>query len=544
MSSCSPVRPPTPPSHRVWCPRVQYSAVDGVPDDWHLVHLGSFARGGAGLVLTEATAVSPEGRISPADTGIWNDEQRDAWARIVDFVHGQGAVAGHPARPRRAQGVDPAAPWRAAGLGRREDGGWGRRSPLAVAFPGLPEPRELTAAEIDEVVADFAAAARRARGRLRRGGDPRRARLPAARVLSPLSNRRNDDYGGSFDNRARLLLRVVRRGARPPYRPPTPLLVRISATDWADGGWTVDDSVELARRLREAGVDLVDVLLAAATRRRTSRSARLPGAVRRAGSARRRGSHRRRRPDHRAQAGRGDRRRGAPRTWCCSRGRCCATRTGRCGPRTSSASRSGPACTGPSSTSAQPSTEVVAASRSDMEAPVGGVRRPEAVARAERGKRASRSPGPKPVTPTLSAYIGSRGSSTWSRPTRCPSSCITTARARSRPSGRARMVAIAGAVQVHRVPETYRSDRARRLERRLPPRPATSPRGPGPPRGWSGDQGGPHRSPYRSGMRTSLRSAAAPRRWCLRGPGAGRSPPRPPRAPPRHRGTGRGEARR
>jgi 2,4-dienoyl-CoA reductase-like NADH-dependent reductase (Old Yellow Enzyme family) len=245
--------------NRVWvAPMCQYSAVDGVPNDWHLVHLGSFARGGAGLVLTEATGVSPEGRISPADTGIWNDEQVAAWSRIVDFVHGQGATAGmqlgHAGRkastrpPFEGRGTVPAA-----------EGGWPAVGPSAVAYPGFAEPRELSSDEIDQVVADFAAGATRA---LSAGFDL--LEIHAAhgyllhQFLSPLSNRRQDEYGGSFDNRVRLLLRVVDavRGAVPED---TPLLVRISATDWVDGGWSADDSVELARRLRAAGVDLVDV---------------------------------------------------------------------------------------------------------------------------------------------------------------------------------------------------------------------------------------------------------------------------------------------
>lgn len=245
--------------NRVWvAPMCQYSAVDGVPNDWHLVHLGSFARGGAGLVLTEATAVSPEGRISPADTGIWNDEQARAWSRIVDFVHGQGATAGMQlAHAGRKASTRP--PFEGRGPVSVEDGGWEAVGPSAEAFPGLPAPRELTAAEIDEVVRDFAEAARRA---LQVGFDV--LEIHAAHgyllheFLSPLSNRRDDEYGGSFDNRVRLLLRVV-DAVRSAVPASTPLLVRISATDWVDGGWSVDDSVALARLLREADVDLVDV---------------------------------------------------------------------------------------------------------------------------------------------------------------------------------------------------------------------------------------------------------------------------------------------
>jgi 2,4-dienoyl-CoA reductase-like NADH-dependent reductase (Old Yellow Enzyme family) len=245
--------------NRVWvAPMCQYSAVDGVPNDWHLVHLGSFARGGAGLVLTEATGVSPEGRISPADTGIWNDEQVAAWTRIVEFVHGQGATAGMQLGHAGRKG-STRAPFDGRGTVPADEGGWPTVGPSAIAFPGLAEPRELTPADIDQVVADFAAGATRA---LRAGFDV--LEIHAAhgyllhQFLSPLSNRREDDYGGSFDNRVRLLLRVV-ESVREAVPADTPLLVRISATDWAEGGWTGDDSVALARLLHEAGVDLVDV---------------------------------------------------------------------------------------------------------------------------------------------------------------------------------------------------------------------------------------------------------------------------------------------
>lgn len=245
--------------NRAWvAPMCQYSALDGVPNDWHLVHLGSFARGGAGLVLTEATAVSPEGRISPVDTGIWNDEQRDAWSRIVDFVHGQGATAGMQlAHAGRKASTRP--PFEGRGPVPVEEGGWEAVGPSAVAFPGLAEPRELTVAEIDQVVEDFARAAQRA---LEAGFDL--LEIHAAhgylmhQFLSPLSNQRQDEYGGSFDNRARLVLRVV-DAVRSVVPDSMPLLVRLSATDWVEDGWTADDSVALARLLREAGADLVDV---------------------------------------------------------------------------------------------------------------------------------------------------------------------------------------------------------------------------------------------------------------------------------------------
>ena len=245
--------------NRVWVsPMCEYSATDGVPNDWHLVHLGSFARGGVGLVFTEATAVVPEGRISPADTGIWDDEQQQAWARIVSFLHGQGATAGiqlaHAGRKASSK-----APWEGRGVVPDEEGGWEPVAPSAVAFPGLREPRALDAAGIARVVSAFGDAAARS---VAAGFDV--LELHAAHgyllheFLSPLSNQRDDEYGGSFENRARLLLEVVAEVRR---RVPSsvPVVVRISATDWHEDGWTADDSVRLGSLLADAGVDLVDV---------------------------------------------------------------------------------------------------------------------------------------------------------------------------------------------------------------------------------------------------------------------------------------------
>lgn len=246
--------------NRVWvAPMCQYSAEDGVPNEWHLVHLGSFARGGVGLVFTEATAVLPEGRISPQDTGIWNDRQQAEWAPIVDFVHRQGARAGmqlaHAGRKASTR-----RPWEGRGPVPDDQGGWQPVAPSAEAFPGLREdPRELTTSDLATVVEAFAAAAGRALGA---GFDV--LEIHAAhgyllhQFLSPLSNHRQDEYGGTFENRARLLLEVVDavRGAVPPG---TPLVVRVSGTDWTEGGWTIDESVRLTGVLREHGVDLVDV---------------------------------------------------------------------------------------------------------------------------------------------------------------------------------------------------------------------------------------------------------------------------------------------
>jgi len=246
--------------NRIWvAPMCQYSAVDGVPNDWHLVHLGSFARGGAGLVLTEATAVSPEGRISPDDTGLWNDEQQAAWTRIVEFVHGQGAAAGvqlaHAGRKASTysgfSGERGAVP--------DSDGGWRPVGPSADPFPGLrQDPEPLDEVGIRRVVTAFGDAAERA---VAAGFDV--IELHAAHgyllheFLSPLSNRREDGYGGSFDHRVRLVVEVVRevRGRVPSGMP---LVVRVSATDWVEGGWAEDDTVRLASLLRAEGVDLVD----------------------------------------------------------------------------------------------------------------------------------------------------------------------------------------------------------------------------------------------------------------------------------------------
>src|SRR5512141_7987 len=245
--------------NRVWVsPMCQYSAEDGLPNQWHLVHLGSFARGGAGLVLTEATAVLPEGRISPADTGIWNEQQQAEWAPIVDFLHGQGARAGiqlaHAGRKASSQ-----VPWKGRGAVADDAGGWQPVAPSPLAFPGLREdPAELTPAGITEIVSAFAAAARRS---VDAGFDV--LEIHAAHgyllheFLSPLSNRREDEYGGSFENRVRVLLDVV--DAVRAVATDTPLVVRISGTDWTEGGWAPEDSARLTGLLREHGVDLVDV---------------------------------------------------------------------------------------------------------------------------------------------------------------------------------------------------------------------------------------------------------------------------------------------
>ncbi len=247
--------------NRIWlAPMCQYAveAGDGVPTDWHLVHLGARATGGFGLTITEANAVSPEGRISPQDVGIWNDDQQAAWSRIVGFLHAQGASAGtqlaHAGRK-----ASTFSPWRGEGTIPATDGGWDAVGPSASAYQGYAEPHTMTVDEIAAVVEDFAAAAGRADAA---GFDL--VELHGAhgyllhQFLSPLANRRTDAYGGSFENRTRLLVDVV-DAVRAAWPAGKPLLVRLSATDWVEGGWTADETVELSAVLGEHGVDLVDV---------------------------------------------------------------------------------------------------------------------------------------------------------------------------------------------------------------------------------------------------------------------------------------------
>jgi 2,4-dienoyl-CoA reductase-like NADH-dependent reductase (Old Yellow Enzyme family) len=241
-------------------PMCQYSAEEGLANDWHLVHLGSRAVGGTGLVIVEATGVTPEGRITPGDLGIWSDEHIEPLARIARFVHSQGAVAGiqlaHAGRK-----ASTAAPWAGgAALKTAGEGGWPVVAPSPIPFsPGDPTPVTLDEQGIDGIVDAFEVAARRA---LAAGFKV--LEIHAAhgyllhQFLSPHSNQRNDQYGGSLDNRMRFVLRVTER-VRAVVPGDLPLFVRISATDWVAGGWDIDQSVELSRRLKDLGVDLIDV---------------------------------------------------------------------------------------------------------------------------------------------------------------------------------------------------------------------------------------------------------------------------------------------
>ena len=246
-------------AHRiVVSPMCQYSSSDGFASDWHLVHLGSRATGGAALVFTEATAVTPEGRISPQDLGIWSDAHVEGLARIARFVRSQGSAAGVQLAHAGRKGSTPA-PWHGEGTVAAADGGWEPVAPTSQPFDaGYPVPRALDADGVAAVVQAFADAARRTR---EAGFDV--VEIHAAHgyllheFLSPLTNTRADAYGGSFDNRIRLCLEVV-DAVRRVWPDRLPVWVRISATDWVEGGWDGEQSVELARRLAARGVDLID----------------------------------------------------------------------------------------------------------------------------------------------------------------------------------------------------------------------------------------------------------------------------------------------
>ena len=239
-------------------PMCQYSSEDGMPTDWHLVHLGSRAVGGAALVIVEATAVSPIGRISPNDSGIWSDAHAEAFSRITQFVKANGAVPGvqlaHAGRKASTQ-----IPWQGDGKVEIDRGGWHPMAPSAIPFnQKYPLPREMTLDDIETVIDEFSAAAKRAWDA---GFEV--IELHAAHgyllheFLSPLSNHRTDEYGGTLENRMRLLLSIA-RVVREEWPARLPLFVRISATDWAEGGWDLPQSIELSKRLKEIGVDLID----------------------------------------------------------------------------------------------------------------------------------------------------------------------------------------------------------------------------------------------------------------------------------------------
>ncbi|MDZ7633096.1 MAG: NADH:flavin oxidoreductase/NADH oxidase [Bacteroidales bacterium] len=287
-------------------PMCQYSAHEGFANDWHLVHLGSRATGGAGLLIAEATAIAPEGRITPGDLGIWSDEHIPGLRRITDFIHGQGSVAGiqlaHAGR--KASCSVPAEGGKQLDL---NNGGWLTVAPSAVPFsPGERAPQMLTGDGITRVISDFRAAAERASKAGFRVIEIHSAHgYLLQEFLSPLSNQRSDEYGGSFENRTRLLIRVT-EAVREMWPEGNPLFVRISSTDWTEGGWNLEESIRLAYLLKEAGADLIDCSSGG-----NVHNAKIPvapgytGAIRR-GYQKNRYNDRRRRPHHFPGTGRGD----------------------------------------------------------------------------------------------------------------------------------------------------------------------------------------------------------------------------------------------
>jgi 2,4-dienoyl-CoA reductase-like NADH-dependent reductase (Old Yellow Enzyme family) len=249
--------------NRAWLsPMCMYSCneEDGMPNDWHLTHLGARAQGGFGLIMSEAVAVTKDGRITPQDAGLWNDEQAEAWAHIVKFTHDQGAAfgfqLGHAGRKASTYRGFPGEP---KGCIAVEDGGWQTLGPSTVPHEGYRAPRAMTRTDMDDVIDAFTAAAGRAD---RIGADV--VEVHAAHgyllheFLSPLANDRADEYGGSFENRVRFPLEVI-KSVRAVWPQDKPLFVRVSATDWIDGGWDVEQTSRFAGLLQRVGVDLIDV---------------------------------------------------------------------------------------------------------------------------------------------------------------------------------------------------------------------------------------------------------------------------------------------
>jgi 2,4-dienoyl-CoA reductase-like NADH-dependent reductase (Old Yellow Enzyme family) len=239
-------------------PMCQYSSKDGMPSDWHMVHLGSRAVGGAGLVMVEASAVTPQGRISPDDSGIWNSELAAAYAPFARFIKEQGAVpAIQLAHAGRKASTD--LPWNGGAPLNARHRGWQPIAPSAVPFaPGHPTPREATAQDLEAILGQFALAARRS---AEAGFEVAEVHMAHGYLLheflSPLSNHRQDEFGGSLENRMRFPLRVA-TVVRQTWPEHLPVFVRISASDWVEGGWTLADSLELSRELKAIGIDLVD----------------------------------------------------------------------------------------------------------------------------------------------------------------------------------------------------------------------------------------------------------------------------------------------
>ncbi len=239
-------------------PMCQYSSIDGNPTDWHLVHLGSRAVGGAGLIFTEATAVSPEGRISPDDAGIWNDKQANAYKRITSFIKSQNSIPGiqlaHAGRK-----ASTFSPWKGNGKVEIENGGWQTLAPSAIPFAeNYPDPKEMSESDIKLVIDQFIQAAKRS---IEAGFEIIELHMAHGYLvhefLSPLSNHRKDKFGGSLENRCRFSIEMT-KAVRKIIPDSMPLFVRISSTDWIEGGWDIEQSVQLAKWLKDAGADLID----------------------------------------------------------------------------------------------------------------------------------------------------------------------------------------------------------------------------------------------------------------------------------------------
>lgn len=239
-------------------PMCQYSATGGMPADWHLVHLGSRAAGGAALIIQEATGVSPESRISPDDLGIWNDEQGNAFRKITGFIKSQNCVPGIQLAHAGRKG-STYAPWKGEGYLNKENGGWKCYAPSPIAFSETYSmPGEMNLNDIEKVIDDFKNAARRS---VNAGYEVIELHFAHGylvhQFLSPLSNKRTDEYGGSFENRSRLAIEIVRE-SRCIVPEEFPLFVRLSCTDWTEGGWDIEESVKIVKLFREAGVDFID----------------------------------------------------------------------------------------------------------------------------------------------------------------------------------------------------------------------------------------------------------------------------------------------
>jgi 2,4-dienoyl-CoA reductase-like NADH-dependent reductase (Old Yellow Enzyme family) len=239
-------------------PMCQYSSKNGFPTDWHLVHLGSYAVGGAGLILTEATAVSPEGRISPDDAGIWNDDQASDYKRITGFIKSQNSVPGiqlaHAGRKASTY-----SPWKGTGEVKMENGGWPTLAPSPMPFSdNFPLPKEINEDDIKLIINQFSDAAKRS---VDAGFEVIELHFAHGYLvhefLSTLSNHRKDKYGGSIENRCRFAIELA-KSVRKIIPDGTPLFARISSTDWVEDGWNIDQSVQLAKWLKEVGVDLID----------------------------------------------------------------------------------------------------------------------------------------------------------------------------------------------------------------------------------------------------------------------------------------------